>query len=78
MEKPKKSMNLFRIPTNLLVYIDALNGLDKEGMDKRFSKYLNVNYVIFNSVEEFIKKYVLTENMMLNHLRNSLLQNNYN
>jgi hypothetical protein len=78
IEKPKKNLNLFRIPTNLLVYIKALNGLDKEIVDKRFSKYLNSNYIIFKNVEEFINKYALTEKTMLNHLRNSLIQNNYN
>ena len=78
MKKPKKNMNLFRIPTNLIVYIKAVNGLDKENIDKRFAKYLNSNYKIFNNVEEFIEKYILTEKTMLNHLRNSLIQNNYN
>ena len=76
--KSKNNVNLFRIPSNLLVYIKALNGLEKETIDKKFSKYLNSNYIIFNSVEEFIDKYNLTEKTMLNHLRNSLIQNNYN
>ena len=78
MEKPKKNMNLFRIPTNLVVYINALNGLNKESIDKRYLKYLDSNYIIFNNVEEFIEKYIMTEKDMLNHLRNSLLENNYN
>ena len=78
MTKPKKNLNLFRIPTNLIVYIKVVNGLDKENIDKRFAKYLNINYIIFNNVEEFIEKYILTEKTMLNHLRNSLIQNNYN
>ena len=78
MTKPKKNLNLFRIPTNLIVYIKVVNGLDKENIDKRFVKYLNINYIIFNNVEEFIEKYILTEKTMLNHLRNSLIQNNYN
>ena len=78
MEKPKKNMNLFRIPTNLVVYINALNGLNKESIDKRYIKYLDCNYIIFNNVEEFIEKYIMTEKDMLNHLRNSLLENNYN
>ena len=78
MAKPKKNMNLFRIPTNLIVYIKAINGSDKDNIDKRFSKYLKSNYIIFNNVEEFIEKYILTEKTMLNHLRNSLIQNNFN
>ena len=78
MEKPKKNMNLFRIPTNLIMYINALSGLHKETIDKRFLKYLDCNYIIFNTVEEFIEKYILTERNMLDHLRNSLQYNTYN
>ena len=78
MGKQKKNINLFRIPTNLLVYIKAQNTIEKEIVDKRFYKYFNSNYIIFNNPEEFLEKYILTEKVMLNHLRNSLIQNNYN
>ena len=78
MEKPKKSINLFRLPTNLIVYIRTLSGFNKNNIDKRFSKYLDNNYVIFQTPEEFIEKYILTEKDMLEHLRNSLYKNNFN
>ena len=78
MGKQKKNINLFRIPTNLLVYIKAQNTIEKEIVDKRFYKYFNSNYIIFNNAEEFLEKYILTEKVMLNHLRNSLIQNNFN
>ena len=78
MEKPKKTLNLFRIPTNLIVYISALSGFDKNNIDKRFAKYLDNKYIIFETPEEFIDKYIMTEKDMLDHLRNSLFKKNFN
>lgn len=78
MGKPKKNLNLFRIPTNLINYINAINELHKETIDKRFVKYLDKNYVIFSTPEEFIDQYIMTEKDMLDHLRTSLSRNNYN
>ena len=78
MGKPKKNLNLFRIPTNLINYINAINELHKETIDERFVKYLDKNYVIFSTPEEFIDQYIMTEKDMLDHLRTSLSRNNYN
>ena len=78
MGKPKKNLNLFRIPTNLINYINAKNELHKETIDKRFVKYLDKNYVIFSTPEEFIEQYIMIEKDMLDHLRTSLTRNNYN
>ena len=47
-------------------------------MDKKFDKYLEPNYKIFNSPDEFKTTYMITEKKVLTFLRNSLEQKNIN
>ena len=78
MNKRKNNLNIFHLPTNLLLYIKTLNGLDNEEMDKKFTKYLDMNNKIFNSPEEFIKTYMQNEKKVLDFLRTSLAEKNIN
>lgn len=78
MEEKKNNTNLFQIPSNLIVYIKSLHELNKTTIDKKFLKYLDANHIIFNTPEEFIDKYILTEKIMLDNCRKSLSQKNYN
>lgn len=71
-KKEKKNINLFRIPTNLIVYIKAKNSIVAENIDKRFIKYINIENKIFNSVDEFIEKYNFVEKEMLFSLGNAM------
>ena len=47
-------------------------------MDKKFDKYLDPNYKIFNSPDEFKTTYTITEKKVLTFLRNSLDKKNIN
>jgi len=78
MKKKKSNLNIFHIPTNLIIYIKSLNGLENETMDKRFSKYLDPNYKIFEDPEAFINRYRFIEKKILDNLRNSLQQKDLN
>ena len=78
MNKKKSNLNIFHIPTNLLLYIKSLNGLENEDMDKRFTKYLDPNYKIFEDPEAFIGGYRFIEKKILDNLRNSLQKKDLN
>ena len=77
-KKKKNKSNFFRIPLNLLVYIQSLNGLENEKIDEKFRKYLNPNYRIFESPDDFIKIYRTTEKRIINYLTNYLDEADFN
>ena len=72
--KKKNNPNFFHIPNNLLMYIKSLNDLDSGEMESKYKKYLDPNYRIFNSPEDFIKTYKSVEKKILDNLKNSLVQ----
>ena len=76
--KKKNNLNIFHIPNNLMMYIKSLNNLDNEEMESKYQKYLDPNYIIFNSPEDFIKTYRLVEKKILDNLKNSLLKKTLN
>ena len=76
--KKNDNLNIFHIPTNLLLYIKSLNEVEGNNMDKKFDKYLDPNYKIFNSPDEFKTTYTITEKKVLTFLRNSLDKKNIN
>ena len=76
--KKNDNLNIFHIPTNLLLYIKSLNEVEGNNMDKKFDKYLDPNYKIFNSPDEFKTTYMITEKKVLTFLRNSLDKKNIN
>ena len=78
MNKRKNNLNIFHLPTNLLIYIKSLNGLENVEIDKKFNKYLDPNYKIFNNPDDFIKYYSQIEKKFLDNLRSSLMQKDLN
>ena len=68
--------NFFHIPTNLLIYIKALNGIENENIEEKFKKYLDPGFKIFESPEDFIKIYITTEKKILDYLKNYLFDKN--
>ena len=72
--KKKNNLNFFHIPNNLLIYIKSLNDLDNGEIESKYQKYLDPNYIIFNSPEDFIKTYKLVEKKILDNLKKSLVQ----
>lgn len=68
--------NFFHIPSNLLIYIKTLNGIDKENIEEKFKKYLDPNFKIFESPDDFIKIYRTTEKKILDYLKNYLFEKN--
>ena len=78
MNKRKNNLTIFHLPTNLMIYIKSINGLENEEMDDKFSKYLDPNYRIFESVDEFIRFYKLIEKKILDNLKISLEKKDLN
>lgn len=78
INRRKNNLNIFHLPTNLLLYINTLNGLDNEEIETKFKKYLDPNYEIFKSPEEFKRAYLLLEKKVLDNLRNSIEEKNIN
>ena len=78
MKEKKDNLNIFHLPNNLVLYIKSINALAIKNVDKNFSKYLDINYKIFSSPDEFIKQYKLIEKKILDHLRSSIEQKNLN
>ena len=68
--------NFFHIPTNLLIYIKALNGIENENIEEKFKKYLDPGFKIFESPEDSIKIYRTTEKKILDYLKNYLFDKN--
>ena len=68
--------NFFHIPTNLLIYIKSLNGIENENIEEKFKKYLDPGFKIFESPEDFIKIYRTTEKKILDYLKNYLFDKN--
>ena len=68
--------NFFHIPTNLLIYIKSLNGIENENIEEKFKKYLDPGFKIFESPEDFIKIYITTEKKILDYLKNYLFDKN--
>ena len=78
INKKQDNLNIFHLPKNLMMYIESLNELEIKNFDSKFSKYLDPNYKIFNSPDEFINEYNLIEKKILNNLRSSIKQKNLN
>lgn len=68
--------NFFHIPSNLLLYIRTLNGIENGNIEEKFKKYLDPNFKIFESPEDFIKIYRATEKKILDYLKNYLFDKN--
>lgn len=68
--------NFFHIPSNLLLYIRTLNGIENGNIEEKFKKYLDPNFKIFESPDDFIKIYRATEKKILDYLKNYLFDKN--
>ena len=78
MNKKKNNLNIFHLPTNLLLYIRSLNGFDNENIDSKFQKYLEPNNKIFETPDDFINIYRLNEKKILDHLRSFFQESSIN